>query len=99
MQEFKGKIDMHALIDRPVDVAALAGELTPPEHFAKATFDTYIPELSYPSQSVARTAVQSFVHSLAGSGSWQWFRKKPSGKGLYLDGGFGVGKTHLLVAA
>ncbi|HET8986704.1 MAG TPA: AFG1/ZapE family ATPase, partial [Trueperaceae bacterium] len=32
---------------------------------------------------------------------WDWARppRRTAGAGIYLDGGFGVGKTHLLVAA
>ena len=78
---------------RPVVAPAeLVASLAPPPHFAHATFESYVPDVAYPSQAAARAAAQRFAEGSVG-------RKRPSaGKGLYLDGGFGVGKTHLLAA-
>jgi len=67
--------------------------LVVPPHFADATFDTYRPDASFPSQARARDAVRAFADGASGA-----FRRKSAGKGVYLDGGFGVGKTHLLAA-
>ncbi|MGC4174112.1 cell division protein ZapE [Demequina sp.] len=72
--------------------AELIASLTPPPHFEHATFASYVPDSSYPSQATALGAARDFARGASG-------RKKASGgKGLYLDGGFGVGKTHLLTA-
>jgi cell division protein ZapE len=69
--------------------------LIPPPQFASASFDSYVPDAGYPSQAEARDTAMAF--SLGGGGL---FRKNGTSKpGLYLDGGFGVGKTHLLAAA
>lgn len=69
--------------------------LIPPPQFETASFDSYVPDSDYPSQSAARDAGLAFA--LGGGG---FFKKGGSPKpGLYLDGGFGVGKTHLLAAA
>jgi cell division protein ZapE len=66
--------------------------LTPPPHFAHATFASYAPDADYPSQATALASAKAFATGASG-------RKRASaGKGLYLDGGFGVGKTHLLTA-
>ena len=70
----------------------LVASLTPPPHFAHATFASYQPDPAFASQAQTRDAAQDFARAASG-------RKRAStGGGLYLDGGFGVGKTHLLTA-
>ena len=71
----------------------LVASLTVPLHFADATFDTYRPDRSFPSQAAALAAARAFA-----SGANGRLRRSSAGRGLYLDGGFGVGKTHLLAA-
>jgi len=78
---------------RPVvEADDLIAQLRVPPHFFDATFDTYRPDPAFPSQSQARDRVRSFAQGAKGR------RRPSSGLGLYLDGGFGVGKTHLLAA-
>ena len=78
---------------RPVvSSAQLVASLAPPPHFDHATFASYVPDPAYPSQSSALAAAQSFAKGVQGT------RRRSAGSGLYLDGGFGVGKTHLLAA-
>ena len=73
----------------------LINELIPPREFATSSFDNYRPDVNFPSQSEARDQAASFV----GAGPKKLFGKKaPTAPGLYLDGGFGVGKTQLLAA-
>ena len=74
--------------------ADLVAALVPPPHFAEATFETYRPDPAHPSQARALEAVKAFA---APHGRRLRPRRGP-GVGLYLDGGFGVGKTHLLAA-
>jgi len=80
------------LVDRsPVVTAAeILSELVPPREFENASFENYVPDPSHPSQAAAVEALRS------------GFRVKPRkgevSPGFYLDGGFGVGKTHLLAA-
>jgi cell division protein ZapE len=76
----------------------------PPAQFQNASLDNYVPDPSFPSQEQAVKRVRAFV-SLASSpraSGWKWGGGKsntPATKpGVYLDGGFGVGKTHLLAA-
>lgn len=82
--------------------AASLDGLVPPPRFGATSFEAYEPV--HPSQAEARDAVIRFVDA-AGSRPrrrtlpWPAWRRKAEGKGLYLDGGFGVGKTHLLAAA
>lgn len=80
----------------------LTAHLTPSARFQNVRFETYRPNPEYPSQAAARDKLQEFLSRLhqAPSGGFRLFRRaKPEGKGLYLDGGFGVGKTHLLASA
>ena len=70
----------------------LVASLAPPAHFAHATFASYVPDAGYPSQSTALVEARAFAKGAQGK------RRRSGGSGLYLDGGFGVGKTHLLTA-
>ncbi len=73
-----------------VSVAELLEELVPPSEFSKVSFESYIPNNSFPSQAHAAKSAQDFVSRVN--------RQKEGSIGLYLDGGFGVGKTHLLAS-
>jgi len=92
------------LVDRRPEVptAALIGQLSPPPLFAGVSFDSYQPDPAEPSQAAARTAMARFAGALAEQPRRGGiFRRagRPSGPaGIYLDGGFGVGKTHLLAS-
>ncbi|WP_067272869.1 cell division protein ZapE [Streptomyces jeddahensis] len=87
----------------------LVAEMVPPPRFDSVRFDTYIPDPNQPSQREAVQVLSGFAAGLggahaSGSGKRRWFggRAKPavpSGpRGVYLDGGYGVGKTHLLAS-
>ncbi|MDA0700728.1 MAG: cell division protein ZapE [bacterium] len=70
----------------------------PPPRFGQVSFDGYLP--AHPSQAVGRATVEAFAHWQPARGRFPWSRvPPPTPAGLYLDGGFGVGKTHLLAAA
>jgi len=87
----------------------LLAELVPPPRFADVSLASYQPDPAEPSQQVSLQRVGAFLASIdrRGSGSaagrlhrwWQPARQPVDPPGLYLDGGFGVGKTHLLAAA
>ena len=68
-------------------------QLTPPPEFSAARFENYRPDPNFPSQEQALERAKQFV--TRGKKS---FGKAPSNPGIYLDGGFGVGKTHLLAS-
>lgn len=99
--------DLDALISglpaRP-DARDLVESFVPPARFAAKSFAGYVP--SRPSQEAARERLQQLAAELrseAGEGIlarlWQMVsRRRSVGRGVYLDGGFGVGKTHLLAA-
>ncbi|HTJ71188.1 MAG TPA: cell division protein ZapE [Actinospica sp.] len=96
---------------RPVVSAdRLISELVPPPRFAHARFGTYIPDAAEPSQSAARDLLAERAVAWSGGASaggggrgirGLLRRSGPAsgeGRGVYLDGGYGVGKTHLLAS-
>lgn len=98
------------LTDRRPQVSAdelLAG-FRPSERFGEVSFDTYHPDPNQPSQAAAVEALKKFAQGVGTSGGLSeggFFSrmfggaKKPTvPNGIYLDGGFGVGKTHLLAS-
>ncbi|WP_017794269.1 cell division protein ZapE [Leucobacter salsicius] len=99
------------LVDRRPTISGpeLVATLVPPPQFAHATFESYRPDDTFASQAQARDALSAFAAPPAPVGRGGFFgfgRKKqaedrpaaPTKPGIYLDGGFGVGKTHLLAA-
>ncbi|MEE2033910.1 cell division protein ZapE [Rhodococcus chondri] len=92
------------LVDRNPVVPAdqLVAQLVPPAMFDEVSFASYIPDPNEPSQAAAVAAAEAFVGKITkirGGKRGLFGRKAPSqGAGLYLDGGFGVGKTHLLAS-
>ncbi len=78
----------------------LLAVLMPPRQFEGASLDNYRPDPDYPSQAEAVEKVRAFLEGKAGGGGGFFARRKaePVKPGIYLDGGFGVGKTHLLAA-
>jgi cell division protein ZapE len=89
----------------------LVAEMVPPPRFGSARFTTYIPDQRQPSQSEAVQVLDGFAGGLGGAhatgsgkrGLFGFGRgkapKTPAGpRGVYLDGGYGVGKTHLLAS-
>ena len=89
------------LIDRMPTLtgAEIVEQLVPPRQFTTASLETYRPDHDYPSQAEAVEAVRAFTAAWRPSGGFFLRRKVPDAlPGLYLDGGFGVGKTHLLAS-
>ena len=91
----------------------LVAEMVPPPRFDSVRFSTYIPDPNQPSQTEAVGVLETFAAGLGGahaSGAGKARRgflgfgrpkapKTPAGpRGVYLDGGYGVGKTHLLAS-
>ena len=74
--------------------------LVPPRQFRSATVDSYRPDPAYPSQAAAVEAVRNFATAWLPAASRFFSRRKSQEAlpGIYFDGGFGVGKTHLLAA-
>ncbi|GAB2616297.1 cell division protein ZapE [Kribbella endophytica] len=93
------------LVGRRPDVSPdrLLSECVPPPRFADVRFETYRPAAGEPSQAEVLGVLVERGKVLAEprrEKSW-WRRKAPAETlkpGIYLDGGFGVGKTHLLAS-
>jgi cell division protein ZapE len=98
------------LVDRSPVVSAseLIGGLVPPPRFADVRFATYRPDPAEPTQASAVEALTAFAEAVrdprrsAALGrrylGRRAARRPTSPRGVYLDGGFGVGKTHLLAS-
>ena len=80
----------------------LLGELVPPPRFAEVGFDSYRPDPAQPSQQEAVDVLREFAARLdEPTRKKGWFgrsRAETGPGGVYLDGGYGVGKTHLLAS-
>ncbi len=93
------------LVDRHPSVSSerLIAQLHPPPTFADVSFDSYKPDPAEPSQAAAVQSCLRFCDEAATrrAGKKKLFGKREvlPGVGLYLDGGFGVGKTHLLASS
>ena len=81
-----------------ISVEQLLEQLVPPREFATSSFDNYIPDARFESQAgavrVANTFATGKKHGLDAATA----KQLKNSAGVYLDGGFGVGKTHLLAA-
>ncbi|MBC7723201.1 MAG: cell division protein ZapE [Burkholderiaceae bacterium] len=91
------------LVDRRPTISGeqIVAHLVPPRQFVGATLDSYRPDLDYPSQAAAVDEVRVFTAKwtdVAGRGLFRRRRPPETLPGIYFDGGFGVGKTHLLAA-
>lgn len=96
------------LVDHSPELAPdeLVAGLVPPPRFDAARFSTYVPNPAEPSQAAAVSACAAFAERAGAFRGGKrlgglFGRKRPAEQqpaGLYLDGGFGVGKTHLLAS-
>ena len=83
------------------DIGEITRRLVPPPRFGGVRFSNYHP--AHPSQVEAEQRLRTVAARLArperaGLGGFRWKRRKSGSLGIYIDGGFGVGKTHLLAA-
>jgi cell division protein ZapE len=94
-----------------VPAERLVAEMVPPPRFDAVRFGTYVPDPLQPSQEEAVRVLRGFAQGLgreeaASSGGWKRLLRRSAGgdrrvqgpRGVYLDGGYGVGKTHLLAS-
>jgi cell division protein ZapE len=81
----------------------LIAQLVPPPTFSDVSFDSYQPDPAEPSQAAAVQSCREFCEQAVArrAGKKKLFGRRQAlpGVGLYLDGGFGVGKTHLLASS
>ncbi|WP_394770036.1 cell division protein ZapE [Lacisediminihabitans sp.] len=100
-QGFLGLSNPESLLDRHPTLSGteIVEQLVPPRQFQSATLDSYRPDRDFPSQGAAVAAIRNFAADSGRSGGLFSRRRAPAAlPGVYLDGGFGVGKTHLLAA-
>jgi len=96
--------DVAHLVDRRPTVSPerLVAQLVPPPTFTDVSFATYRPDPAEPSQAAAVDKCREFAEQAVArrAGKKKMFGKREvlPGVGVYLDGGFGVGKTHLLAS-
>ncbi|GAA2890597.1 cell division protein ZapE [Microbacterium esteraromaticum] len=81
----------------------MLASLVPPPQFDDATFESYRSDDRYPSQEATKQLLQRFAGGGAAPAKKAGFfrrapKEAPMKPGVYLDGGFGVGKTHLLAS-
>lgn len=86
-----------------VSVEELLAGFHPSYRFGEVSFNTYRPDPNQPSQAQAVAKLEHFAQSVGKDGKGGLFSKlfgksKATKNGIYLDGGFGVGKTHLLAS-
>jgi cell division protein ZapE len=95
---------MQHLVDRHPSVSPerLIAQLLPPPTFTGVSFANYFPDPAEPTQAAALATCREFgdpaVQRRQGKKRLLGKRAVLPGAGLYLDGGFGVGKTHLLAS-
>jgi cell division protein ZapE len=76
----------------------------PARRFAQVSFESYVPDDRYPSQRAARDHLREFATRIGQSQRAHVLRRlirsqqNTGPRAIYLDGGYGVGKTHLLAA-
>lgn len=90
-------------MDFDISIEECFKELKPHPKFYECSFDNYFPDVSYPSQ----TALKDLLKEIANPKEIQtraWYRifqnikPKKIHKNIYIDGTYGIGKTHLLSA-
>ncbi|MBD8077945.1 cell division protein ZapE [Cellulosimicrobium arenosum] len=81
-----------------VPPARLLADLLPPRHFADARFSTYRASPQHPSQAATVARLEEVAAVIAKPVRKGLFARRTSAPAVYMDGGFGVGKTHLLTS-
>lgn len=101
----QGSSGVAHLVDRHPSVTPerLIAQLVPPPTFSDVSFETYKPDPAEPSQAAAVQSCRQFCEQAVArrAGKKKLFGRRETlpGVGIYLDGGFGVGKTHLLASS
>jgi cell division protein ZapE len=99
LQALPSLCDRHPVLS----IDAMLRHFVPPAQFHDARLENYQPDEAFPSQREALEQARRFTEAApAPKSGWRLGGIKsqtPAAKpGIYLDGGFGVGKTHLLAA-
>ncbi len=94
-------------INPAASVEQIVAGFVPPPRFAEVSFDNYRLDPTQPSQAAAVDKLRVYVSELAPEdrprarffGRWRRQSQPEGPGGIYIDGGYGVGKTHLLAAS
>ena len=102
---YSGAVTATRLCSRNPQVSPqqLLAAMVPPRQFQQVSFDSYVASPAEPTQAAAVAALRAFASVAAEpQAGRRWLRRRsapPEARsGIYLDGGFGVGKTHLLAS-
>lgn len=79
-----------------INAQSILASMVPPPEFNRARLSNYVPDTGFPSQKSALLAAGSYLREITPKRSL--FGKRAVAPGIYFDGGFGVGKTHLLAS-
>lgn len=80
-----------------VDAQQIIKDFVVPKRFSDTRFENYLADPEIPSQALAKAKMIEFADPRPVKRAL--FKRPPVSKpGIYLDGGFGVGKTHLLAS-
>ena len=95
MAIFAGTYRSLTELNPQLSTSELLGQFVPPREFELARFETYVPDSKFDSQALAVELCSTFALTKGDSVEG---KKGVKVAGVYLDGGFGVGKTHLLAS-
>ncbi|MFC8600257.1 cell division protein ZapE [Isoptericola sp. NPDC057191] len=97
----EGSVPSLSAVRPTVSPDRLLADLVPPRHFAQARFSTYRADPAHPSQTTVPARLQEVAREITAaraSGLKALFGRRKAAPAVYMDGGFGVGKTHLLTS-
>ena len=91
-----GELPSLTVLNPEINAQSILASMVPPPEFNQARLSNYLPDSAFPSQKAALDSAGSYLKSIASKRSL--FGKRSITPGVYFDGGFGVGKTHLLAS-
>lgn len=91
-----GGLPSLTLLNPEINAESILASMIPPPEFSKARASNYLPDNRFPSQQIALKATTDYISEL--TPRKLSFGRRSDSPGIYFDGGFGVGKTHLLAS-
>ena len=91
-----GKLPSLTELKPEINAESILASMLPPPEFQSARLSNYRPDERFPSQKLALKSAEFFAKTQHGRGGF--LRRTNTPPGVYFDGGFGVGKTHLLAS-
>lgn len=85
-----------------VSINECFNELCPHPKFKDCTFESYMDDKNYPSQAALKDTLRNIANTVKKTQKKSFFSRSKKGgklaKNIYIDGTYGIGKTHLLSA-